>query len=105
MSSSRGITTLPDIEELRCLIGWPVGTNGYREEEQLLRQILELSEQYGIGRLHQMVEWARDIWYHPEKIPEYEKMRRDRLKFLDDCRRVERGELTAEEAIARSEES
>lgn len=68
--------------ELNVLNGWPEGTQGYHSEDLLIKALNALCRIHGYGRVHQLTEQIRDIWYRPEKQEEYAKFREDHLKRL-----------------------
>lgn len=59
-----GTGYLPDAR-LDCLVGWPEGTCGHRDEMDLIRRLNEACLSHGYGRLKQLVEAIHEIWEHP----------------------------------------
>lgn len=69
-------------EELECLVMWPKGSNGERNERLLLHTLLRLAEEHGYGRLAQLTTQMEDLWRHPKNRTMYEKGKKDHLDML-----------------------
>ncbi len=78
--------------DLNCLIMWPVGTVGYREEQRLVRALNELCQEFGYGRVPQLAAQIEDLWRNPERSDHYGAVREDQLQFMDHCRKKLGGE-------------
>lgn len=64
---------VPDEVLLGCLVNYPEGTRGHREEVELLKLLNRLCKEHGYGRLSQLARWIEDIWMHPGKVEAYRK--------------------------------
>lgn len=76
-----------DDEKLACLNGWLDKTVGYAEEEHLINTLNALCKQYGYGRVPQICQQIRDIWYDESKIEIYQKMRKERVEQLEEAKK------------------
>ena len=79
--------SVPTLDDLRCLIGWPAFTRGFVSELEMLTKYLAMCNEHGFGRMCQIAEAVKDIWRHPEKLPAYRKDQQKRLDFLMECRK------------------
>lgn len=73
------------IEQIECLIGWPEGTIGYREEKIALQKLIEVANVVGFGRMSQLAARMERMWTDPDLIlPKQIAIRDDRLEKLRD---------------------
>ena len=77
----------PTEESLKSLIRWPEGTVGYYSELKLLKQIKELCDEHGYGRVPQLSEQVCDIWRNPENVDKYLKQQKEHNDFMEECRK------------------
>lgn len=73
---------------LSCLNSWPDGTVGYYKEKDLIKVLNILCKKYGYGRVPQLCEQIRDIWYDENKVKLYQKKREERLELLEFDRKL-----------------
>ena len=71
----------PTVGELSCLNGWPEGTVGYRNDELLIMEVVQLCRQHGYGRVAQMVEGVHEIWRDPAAAEKWKAFRRERMSL------------------------
>ena len=70
---------------MECLIGWPEGTIGYREEKIALQKLIEVANVIGFGRMSQLAASVEKIWIDPDlMLPKQIAIRDDRLEKLRD---------------------
>lgn len=69
-------------DEVECLIIWPEGSVGEKEERLLLHTLINLANTNGYGRLSQLATQLEDIWRHPENVSMYEKAKADHLTTM-----------------------
>lgn len=69
----------PTLEDLKCLNIWPEGTVGYDGDKRLIETLYNLFQEFGFGRVPQVAEAMREIWYNRDKIAEYEKFRQEQV--------------------------
>lgn len=74
--------------ELSCLVLWPPGTVGEREETELIRLLNRLAAQHGYGRVSQLMRAIEDIWYNRDRVAHYEQVKEDHLEFMEKCRKA-----------------
>jgi hypothetical protein len=70
-------------DDLKCLVWWPNNSIGANQEEAAVRELVKLMNVIGYGRIPQLADQIRDIWYSPEKIAEYQKRKEEHLELLD----------------------
>lgn len=73
-------------DEVECLIAWPEGSVGERNERMLFHTLITFANEHGYGRLSQMAKELEDIWSHPEKAEEYTKMKEAHLIKLEELK-------------------
>lgn len=79
------MSTIPSPKDYDVLVMWPPGTRGESHERRLVSALHALAVEYGLGRLHQMVEGMEDLWRHPERRPAYEAVKARMVKDLSGC--------------------
>lgn len=72
--------------ELECLNSFPKGARGYLEEKKLIELLNALCGHYGYGRVPQIAEQIKNIWYNPDMVVEYETQRQKQLEYLAECK-------------------
>ena len=94
----RGITAAKErrpltpitLDEANILNGWPEGTIGHLQEKDLFRRLLELSRDYGIGRIAQVTALLADMINDPQKSVELAQLTQDQigtiLRFREEMR-------------------
>jgi len=70
-------------DDIECLISWPKGSAGEREERLLLHTLISLANAHGYGRLSQLAAQLEDLWRHPENVTLYEKSKKDALALMN----------------------
>ena len=88
MSETHSFTNDLTIEDLECLIMWPIACNGWYRERQDLEELLVLCQKSGYGRVSQLVQQIEDIWRNKDKIEEYKKKRKKHLEFMTECKEI-----------------
>jgi hypothetical protein len=83
-STNRSAYTAVSPDEVECLIVWPKGSAGERNERMLLHTLITFANEHGYGRLSQMATELEDIWSHPKKVEEYTKMKKAHLIALEE---------------------
>lgn len=71
--------TPPDVE---CLIAWPKSSVGEEQERVLLNVLLSACNEFGYGRVSQLVEQIRDLWRRPEREAVYAEEKRQHLEAI-----------------------
>jgi len=74
-------------EQLKSLIRWPEGTVGYNDELHTLRQMKQLCEEHGYGRVPQLAKQIEDLWRHPENVEKYLKEQKTYNDLMDGHRK------------------
>lgn len=78
------------MNDLDCLVGWPVGSAGEAREREVVRQLLSLCEENGFGRVSQLAQQIEDVWRKPAKIAEYrEEQQRHRAYMTSHASQIE----------------
>lgn len=65
-----------------CLNGWPDGTVGHHNETELIKQLNDLCQKHGYGRISQLADEIEDIWRDSSKKDIYIKQRAARMKLI-----------------------
>jgi len=66
---------------------WPEETVGHHKENAVIKELWLMSKKHGFGRIGQLAQQIEDIWRNSEKAAEYEKMRQDHLKLMEEARK------------------
>lgn len=69
-------------DEIECLIVWPEGSVGEREERHLLHTLINLANIHGYGRLSQLAAQLEDIWRNPEAVKAFEKGKKAHIDMM-----------------------
>lgn len=72
-----------EVSDARCLIMWPEGTRGYDQEEAAIMYLIMIANTIGYGRLPQLAEQIRELWYDPAKRTEFEQARQEYLRIMN----------------------
>lgn len=75
-------------EKLACLNHWPENTVGYEQEEYLIFQLNNLCKEHGYGRVSQLCKFIEEIWRDESKIEFFRAMKEERLKMLEETRKL-----------------
>jgi hypothetical protein len=81
-NTQRGILEPPEMEELECLIHWPKGSVGEKQDREALKIYTDLCKELGFGRMRQLAEGVEQIWRNPEAVTEYEKFKKQHFENL-----------------------
>lgn len=70
-------------ETLACLNGWPEGTMGHGQEQQLIHDLNGLCQVHGYGRMEQLMSAIEEIWRDPvEGTRKWQALRDERMELL-----------------------
>ena len=69
-------------DEIECLIVWPEGSVGERNERLLLHTLITFANEHGYGRLSQLTSQLEELWRHPEKRSIYEEVKAAHLDMM-----------------------
>lgn len=78
----RSITDGPTTDELECLVWWPAGSKGEKEESQLVATLVNLMKKHGFGAVPQLCKQIEDIWRNPEKVEHYQTLKEEHFKAI-----------------------
>jgi len=82
MRDSNLLDGIPDADLTTLLNSWPQGVIGFNNDVALITTLNQLCKQHGYGRVHQLMEAIEDLWRHPEKEPEYQAQRVERMELV-----------------------
>lgn len=71
-----------EVNDLKCLILWPVGSPEYYIELRIAMTMLDMCKDIGYGRVPQLAAQIEEIWRDPAKKDEYEKWNQKHLELL-----------------------
>lgn len=74
---------LPTLKDLECLNHWPPGSVGEASESVLLRDLLDMCNTHGFGRISQVASQIEDIWRNPEGAEKYQMVKDEHLEMLE----------------------
>jgi len=77
----------PTDEALKSLIMWPEGTVGYHNELNLLKQMRDMCDKHGYGRVPQLANAVEDLWRNPENIEKYQKEQKAHNDQMEEYRK------------------
>ena len=79
---------IPTLDELECLVMWPLGTVGEQNERRLVQELLQLCEEFGFGRVPQVAKQIEALWRDPENKVKFQQLKDDHVKRMEEYKRV-----------------
>ena len=72
----------PKMSDLECLVMWPKGSVGERQEREVVSTLLHLCEKHGFGRVPQLANAIEKIWRDPESVKDFQAEKEDHFRIM-----------------------